>query len=200
MVSNANQLFALDDQAFVEALFDSICERVPDAEELSFYLGELRSGRGKATIIAELAQLQARQDPRFLLPGLEEILAARKKSARWGFGGEFGGRRRVQRQLNRLENTVGRVLQQLSLMEMDTQRRLAKIESMLTEGLNDLTSKEPLSGDSARAPTADSDAIAEVRAREALTRSELAALSPVARQILSEISLGLAKTSDSVNI
>jgi Domain of unknown function (DUF4214) len=200
MVSSANQLFALDDQAFVEALFDSICERVPDAEELSFYLGELRSGRGKAAIIAELAQLQARRDPGFLLPGLEEILATHKKSARWGFGGEFRGRRRVQRQLNRLENTVGRILQQLSLMEIDTQRRLAKIEGMLTEGLNDLTSKEPLSGESARAPTADSDAIAEVRAREALTPSELAALSPVARQILNEISLGLAKTSDSVNI
>jgi hypothetical protein len=88
----------------------------------------------------------------------------------------------------------------LSLMKMDTQRRLAKIESMLTEGLNDLTSKEPLSGERACAPTAGSDAIAEVQAREALTPSELAALSPVARQILSEIFLGLAKTSGSVDI
>jgi hypothetical protein len=199
MVSNANQLFALDDRAFVEAMFDSCCKRSPDTEELSFYLGELRSGRGKLAIVADLARFQACRDSIVSLPGLEGIVVAHKKSERWGFKGYFFGRRRVQRQLNRVENAIGRVLEQLSLANTDTQRRLENIEGMLA-GLKDLTSMEPMSGHNADVPTANADAQEEVRARVTLTRSELASLSPVARQVLSEISLGLDRTSDSVSL
>jgi hypothetical protein len=198
MVSNANQLFALHDRAFVEAMFDSCCNRAPDTEELSFYLGELRSGRGKAAIVAELGRFQAYRDSIVSLPGLEDIVVAHEKSERWGLKGYFLGRRRVQRQLNRVENAVERVLEQLSLANTDTQRRLEKIEGMF-DGLKDLKSKEPISGHSADG-SSNADADEDLRARVALTRSELAALSPVARQILSEISLGLEKTSGSVSL
>ena len=62
MITHANQLLELDDQTFIEAVFECCCRRTPDSEESSFYLGELRSGRGKVAIIAELVQLQGNQE------------------------------------------------------------------------------------------------------------------------------------------
>ena len=59
---------------------------------------------------------------------------------------------------------------------------------------------EMRSEDSPCSPTDSSDGTKGMRTRIPLTRSELAALSPVARQILNEICLEIAKVHDSADI
>jgi hypothetical protein len=200
MINDANQLLALNDEEFIEALFESCCGRPADAEELSYYLDELRSGRGKPALIAKLAQMQAGNDRRFVLRGLEDVVVAHERSKRRGIMGWSRDRDQVRRQMNRLENTIGRILQRVSQMERDIQGRLAKIETALIGGTADLPLEFALSTEEQSAPMSSADAIVEADARTATTSAELAALSPVAGQILREISLGLAKTSDSASI
>jgi hypothetical protein len=72
-------------------------------------------------------------------------------------------------------------------------------ERIAVHGHRDSTSTKAPSNETEGLSTEDS-ATVEDGIRVVLTRSELAGLSPVARQILSELLLGIEKASDSVSI
>jgi hypothetical protein len=73
-------------------------------------------------------------------------------------------------------------------------------ERMLVDDQSGPTTAEAPSNETADLATAELIQTEDARTPILLTRSELAGLSPVARQILSELLSGLAKASDSVNI
>ncbi len=200
MLRHVDQLLALDDEAFVDAIFSSCFGRQPHLEELSHYVGELRAGCGKMSVIAEFAKFHGSATWRATLPGLEELLASQAKAPRKGLGSESGGNRQLERQLNRLENNLGRTCQQFAQLERDTKQRLTAIENMLNQRLGTSRGMPAQVQKNPDMSIDDSCDVAEAKPVVTFTSTELSALSPVAGQILREITQALAKVDGEANL
>jgi hypothetical protein len=181
-----DELLALDDVAFVEALYVSVLKRQPAGEEAKFHLNQLRGGYGKADLIVDVAKNRGASRSADDLPGLWGFIGAwkRMRFLPWGLRSR---RRGIERQLNRLENGIGQLLQQMTRIENDTKHRLTLIEERLqsatenggTTGANPARPQESSeqSPSAADAPLA-AESIAE----------DISGLSRAARQIFQKIS------------
>jgi hypothetical protein len=183
MVVNLDQLFVLNDEAFVEASFNLIHERPPSAEEMALYVTDLRVGHGKDAIVGELADLLTQSDLESKGPELARFLNSLKKRNRWKFFAFGQSRRSDRRQLNRIENSLGRILQLLTRVDLSAKTPSDQIGSVGT-------SDEPSSRSSA---LIGSNALI-------LTPSELSSLPPAAREVFREISRQIEQTGDSLDL
>ena len=154
-IRHIDQLLALDDEAFVEALFVTILKRPPDSAEMKFYVNQLRAGYGKAETLADIAKFPEGTAGLRDLPGSQGFVGSR----RWSRGlpwGLLSRGRRMERQLNRLENGIGQLLQQLNRLESETTRQLSELKQspqVAPESHGEPTA-DPV-GESARADASD---------------------------------------------
>jgi Domain of unknown function (DUF4214) len=129
-ILNVEQLLTLDDLPFVETLYGRLLRRKGTPEELEFYVGELRSGYGKAELLVEFAALPEVIGKNLPLSGLQQFVAKQRRqhNSIWRFM-----RRGEQRQLNRLENSMGRILHELDGMRQEARQRFAAMESQMNQ-------------------------------------------------------------------
>jgi Domain of unknown function (DUF4214) len=127
---DVDQLLELSDLPLVEALYARLLRRKAEPEELEFYVRRLRSGYGKNQLIVDFAALPEAIAKGHALAGLQQYVA-RQRRHRHSFWRLLGRGRQYESQLNRLENNLGRVLQELDTMQQETLRRLDAIENQL---------------------------------------------------------------------
>lgn len=129
-IRNVDQLLALDDLPFVEALYGRLLRRKGTPEELEFYVSQLRSGYGKAEVTVDFAALPEMLAKGLPLSGLQQYVARRRRLRKsiWRF---LDRGRQQESQLNRLENSFGRILHEVDGMRQEARQRLAAIESQL---------------------------------------------------------------------
>ncbi len=152
-IRNVDQLLALDDLPFVEALYGRLLWRKGTPEELEFYVFQLRSGYGKAELTVDFAALPEMLAKGLPLSGLQQYVAGRRRLRKsiWRF---LGRGRQHESQLNRLENNFGRVLHEVDSLRQEVRQRLAAIESLLNPETGDVPAQ---SADGAMAPADDVD-------------------------------------------
>ena len=149
---DVNQLLGLSDLLLVEALYAGLLQRRADPEELDFYVRRLRCGYGKDQLIVDFAALPEVIAKGVALAGLQRFVARQRRLRRslWRF---LGRGRQHESQLNRLENDLGRVMQEMEAMHQQTNQRLGAIESLLNLATADGTA-HPAAG-----PTANPDGV-----------------------------------------
>src|SRR5882672_3778559 len=111
-IQHVDELLELSDIRFVELVYETLLGREPDPEGMRHYLGRLRAGSDKATVIGEIASSPEAKACGACLLGMNELMAETKWAGGWLRS--FRGRARAERQLNRIENELGRVTQQLT--------------------------------------------------------------------------------------
>jgi hypothetical protein len=152
-IRNVEQLLTLCDVPLVEALYARLLQRKADPEELEFYVGQLRGGYGRNELIIDFAALPEVVAKGLALPGLPQYIARQRRLRRslWRL---LGRRRQLESQLNRLENSLGRVVQELAAMQQQTQQRLTAIESLLNLAVAE-GAAQPAAGSTANPDAAD---------------------------------------------
>jgi hypothetical protein len=128
VIRHVNQLIALNDVALVDSLYRTLLKRKPDPVGMEFYLGQLRAGYSKASMIVDIAASPEAKATGLALPGLKKFIAAQKWRDRslWRLI-----TRNRERQMNRLENNQGRILAAVNALEQEMHRRLEPIEDKL---------------------------------------------------------------------
>ena len=96
-IQHVYELFALDGQVFITEAYLNLLGRVPDDHGMTYYLGRLAAGFGKASIIVQLAESKESR-PHHEIIGLEKLIKAEKHMNHWLWG-LFGRRRRQERLL-----------------------------------------------------------------------------------------------------
>jgi hypothetical protein len=125
---HVSQLFALNDVALVDALYRTVLKRAPDPDGQEFYVGQLRSGRSKASIIADIAGSPEAKAAGLELPGLRRYVAAQKWRARSPLR-LIGYRNRRESQMHRLENSLGRILDDVHSLRRELQKHVESTET-----------------------------------------------------------------------
>ncbi|MBN2855590.1 MAG: DUF4214 domain-containing protein [Halothiobacillaceae bacterium] len=96
-IMHITELFALDDEAFIQAAYRCLLNREPDEHGLAYYLGRLSIGYGKAGVIAQLAQSPECR-PHDAIKGLKKLIADERRAGHW-FWGAFGRSHRWEKTL-----------------------------------------------------------------------------------------------------
>jgi Domain of unknown function (DUF4214) len=135
--NNINQLLELNDAAFVEGAYQALLGRAADPEGMHYYLGRLRAGYDKTGIIAQIAMSAEMQLIEKKSPVLKEIIAANKNARHW-LKGVFGRDNRVEHQVHRIENELGRKLDQLTAQQSLASGHFERIQSSLVQQKSDL--------------------------------------------------------------
>jgi len=186
IIRHINQLIALDDRALVEALYRSLLQREPDSEGLEFYIGQLRAGYDKTWMIVEFASSPEAQTVGQALPGLRQFVA-NQKALRGSFWRRVSHNHQHERQLNRIENTLGRTRQDIDDFVKEMRQRLAAIEAKV--------SMTPGGGiDADRTPSEDAHERADssMQPGQAASDADLMGVPLLARRIFRELSAAVA--------
>jgi hypothetical protein len=151
VVRHVNQLIALNDVALVEALYETLLKRKADPDGLEFYVGQLRSGYEKGLMIAEFASSEEAR-PSLDLPGLRQYIDAQRRRgpSLWR---RLTRDRQREVQMNRLENTIGQLLQELSAVRQELRNRCDALEDLL-KPVDDVQRGAPAARDVALPPPA----------------------------------------------
>jgi hypothetical protein len=130
-IRHVNQLLALNDLLLVEALFASLLQRKADPEELEFYVGQLRAGYGKAEMLGDFVAMPEAIAGCATIAGLQEyaMMQAKRRNSLWRSARPARPR---ERQLNRLENSVGQLLQEIAGLKREARQRLEAMERGLS--------------------------------------------------------------------
>jgi hypothetical protein len=129
-IRHINHLLALNDLPLVEALYASVLQRQAAPDELEFYTGQLRAGYGKAEMIADFGALPEANAGAATIAGLQEHVAKQLKN-RNSLWRSAGRERKYERQLNRVENSLGQVTQELAALKLEARLRLEAVEKGL---------------------------------------------------------------------
>jgi hypothetical protein len=127
---NIDQLLALNDTTFVQGAYLALLAREADPEGLRYYTGRLRAGHAKAEIIAQIAASVELSQQGGELPGLHKITANYHKSRHW-FWRIIGRGNRIEQQVYRIENELGRKTQHLVEQQAICASRLDQLEIKL---------------------------------------------------------------------
>lgn len=130
-INHIQQLLELHDVAFVHQAYLCLLDRAADSEGEVFYLTRLRSGIAKADIIFEIAQSEEGKRKDVDLAGLREFVAAHPTVRSNGFRGAFVRLKRIERQVNRLENELARASAGHAQAGKAIQDKLQDLESLL---------------------------------------------------------------------
>lgn len=153
-IQHINQLLELHDATFVEAVYQALLGRAPDPEGMHYYLGRLRAGYGKQSVITQLAESVEAKLRKANIPGLQQLVIAQKKTSHWFWGFFFRGKR-VEQQVYRLEHELGCIMQQLAIQAADSKARFMRIEHSLDGVLKSYGSPDVSPGFHRAIPHAD---------------------------------------------
>lgn len=119
-IKHIDQLLELDGTEFVKATYRTLLNRPVDATGMAYYLGRLRAGHGKLTVVFQVAQSKEARIIRANVAGLDGVLASQKKANHWltRWFSQFSS---IAMQTNRLEYLLGE-------LESRTNARLTSIE------------------------------------------------------------------------
>lgn len=135
-INHVNQLLALHDIAFVRAAYQHLLRRDADDAGERFYIARLREGIAKADIIFEISQSDEGKRAGAKLAGLREFVVAHPPVRGWGFRSTVVRLTRIEKQVNRLENQLGRANAAYSKTADVIEEKLQNLESLL-QTLND---------------------------------------------------------------
>ncbi|HQT42584.1 MAG TPA: DUF4214 domain-containing protein [Halothiobacillus sp.] len=113
-IMHITELFALDDEAFIQAAYRCLLNREPDQHGMAYYLGRLAQGYDKAAVIAQLAQSPECR-PVGEIKGLGKLMTDERRAWHW-FWGLFGQRHRLERTLRSGLNAMDTCHQQSALL------------------------------------------------------------------------------------
>jgi len=107
-IQHVDQLLELNGPRFLSVAYQTLLGRSPDPEGTSYYLGLLRAGNGKASVIAQLGQSKEAKSrvPEIQLSGLDRLIARQKKARHWLLRFFFRAGR-TERKFNQLEYELG---------------------------------------------------------------------------------------------
>ena len=185
VIRHVNQLIALNDIALVESLYRTLLKRAPDPDGMEFYVGQLRSGFSKASMVVAIAASPEARAAGLELPGLRKFIAAQKWRDRslWRL---ITGKRQREMQMNRLENSLWRILSDVDSLKQEVRQRLEFIEDKLrlttdgeVDGRDAEISAAPLPAGRTRPPHGDPGEV------------DLSGVPLVARRIFRELSAAI---------
>ncbi|WP_293034408.1 FkbM family methyltransferase [Paraburkholderia sp.] len=111
-IQHVDQILELHDTEFLDAVYQILLGRAPDEEGGRYYLGRLRAGYGKATVIMQIGRSDEARAHNSNLRGLRKLIKEQREANHW-FWGIFSRGRRLETQVNRLEYELGQVARQL---------------------------------------------------------------------------------------
>ncbi len=101
------ELFILDEREFINAAYHTLLGREPDPNGMNYYLGRLRMGYGKASVIVQLAN-SSEAHPHGNIKGLAKLIKKEQQANHW-FWGLFTTCQRTERLMQRNVEELGRV-------------------------------------------------------------------------------------------
>ncbi len=118
-IQHVDQLLDLHGSVFLAAAYQSLLGRSPDVDGERFYLGRLRAGHGKASVIAQLSRSSEAKtyEVGLRLAGLDHLITEQKKANHWLWR-MFFGTSRIVRRFNQLEYQLGLVANSLEKLEL----------------------------------------------------------------------------------
>jgi chromosome segregation ATPase len=134
---NIDQLLELNDAVFIEGAYQALLGRAADPEGMRYYLGRLRAGYDKTGIIAQIAVSAEMRPTEQKSPALKEMISSTKNARHW-LKGIFGRNDRVERQVHRIENELGRKLDQLLSQQAFSSAHFERIQTSLARQKSDL--------------------------------------------------------------
>ena len=102
-IKHVDQLLALDGEEFVDGAYRTLLKRAADQSGRAHFIGRLRAGDGKVSVLAAIAASPEAQAMRTSIEGIGYLLqqhAQNKKSKKNDFG-------RLEREFHRLEFNIG---------------------------------------------------------------------------------------------
>ena len=94
------ELFIFDDREFINVAYRTLLGRAPDSNGMNYYLGRLRMGYGKASIIVQLAN-SSEERPHGNIKGLVNLIKEEQRANHW-FWGIFTRNSRLERTLHQV--------------------------------------------------------------------------------------------------
>jgi chromosome segregation ATPase len=137
---NIDQLLELNDAAFIEGAYQALLGRAADPEGMRYYLGRLRAGYDKTSIITQIAMSAEMRPTEQKSPVLQEMISSTKTTRHW-LKGIFSRNDRVERQVHRIENELGRKLDQLLIQHAHTSAHFERIQTSLARQKSDMDSQ-----------------------------------------------------------
>jgi uncharacterized protein DUF4214 len=186
-IQHVDQLLELNDTTFIEAVYRTLLGRDPDAAGLHHYSHHLRSGYGKISMLIEVAASSEAKSLGKYLPGLVEAIDAERRAGYFIRGSRIK-RQQAERQLNQIENEVGRAIQELKDFELETSERLKSIEEAIhvlrnaVQTLKDSGAQLQEPRELKTVASSDEERLASEQTYDTST------LPPVAKQILKDLS------------
>jgi hypothetical protein len=136
LIQDVGRLLSLQGDEFVQAVYRSILKRAPDPEGLRYYVGRLRAGFGKSSVIAQIA---SSAEARAVNAGSEGLarLVRRHRRAKYLHWHWFGLPRRIPLALSRLDKVFLEGVENLKRLPRKIDETLRKRVGMPERGLDD---------------------------------------------------------------
>lgn len=126
-----DELMALHDEAFVDAAYKTILRRPPDFKGLAHYIGRLREGHSRSSVIYELARSSEGRGRATALPGLARLLRFHRAGKVPGVGGLLARTLGVES-----DSRPARRARQLASLVLRNHALQAQLEGMRSRGSN----------------------------------------------------------------
>lgn len=132
---NIDQLLRLNGTTFVAGVYQALLGRSPDPEGMQYYLGRLRSGYSKGSLIVQIADSKEALALAIDLPGLGELRSSQKKSLHWLWG-ILSRSHRIERQTFLLENELAHLAEQCQRIEQAVYQQSMTLNLLTKERQN----------------------------------------------------------------
>jgi hypothetical protein len=148
------ELFALHDEAFVDAAYKTLLRRAPDFKGLAHYVGRLREGFSRSSVLHELARSSEGRARAAALPGLGHVLRFHRVNRLPLVGGLIARSLGVES-----DSSPARRARQLTSLVMRNHALQAQVEGLRANGLSPSAS----AGDVGAALVARQDAMIDIQ-------------------------------------
>lgn len=178
------ELFALHDEAFIDAAYKTVLGRAPDFKGLAHYTERLRDGHSRSSVLAELAGSSEGRARDAALPGLSAIC----RNARFAKLPVLGG---LMARLLGIESDSpsARRRRQIGVLLMRNYALQARLENVRPSGLSLQSDSQDLTG----ALLARQEALVDIQ-RDSF-ESEISALRKMMVQLMDQADRGTAARS-----
>jgi Domain of unknown function (DUF4214) len=134
-MQNTDQILRLHDTTFVAGVYQALLGRSPDPEGMHYYLGRLRAGYSKSSILVQIADSDEARALAVNIPGLNELRFNQKKSSHW-FWGILSRNHRIERQTFLLENELAHLAEQCQRIEQAVYQQSMTLNLLARESKN----------------------------------------------------------------
>lgn len=142
VANTLGELLQLQDRDFISCAYQTLLGRAPDHEGLTYYLGRIRSGISKISILGQLRLSNEGKRCAVNLPGLDDAIRRNRwiQNPFWGWifklFTDFEGNSAIERKLRGIENSI-------FLLGEENKHRFNELEASLA-GVHHLLVNQPL--------------------------------------------------------